>query len=347
MPGSPGWPAQAGEMCAATTEEGTPERRNPHPTATRSEPSGTWNHSEECHANETRGVSPDRHRRRCSPQHADRAAQPARRRLRPVRPAPASRLRPARPPRRSLRPACAGTAAWAPARTRSRSRSRRRSPRTSARSHPDSSLTFEVVTYDAGSQHAVDPDRGGHRSRHRRPGGRRRHRGLPWPVARPGAASSSRDRLRPEPVRPAGRSSSTTPTTARSGCRSQSTRRCSGTRRDCSMRPASITPPHEYGDKYTMPDGTEVEWTYETLKRDRQDPDRRRERQRRDAARTSIRRASSSRASSRSATTCADSAPTRAPATSPRPTAQTARSPTPGQAPGRTSTTACGPTTSS
>ena len=43
-------------------------------------------------------------------------------------------------------------------------------------------------------------------------------------------------------------------------------------------------PPHEYGEKYKMPDGTEVEWNYDTVRELAQAPHRRRERQRRDEA---------------------------------------------------------------
>ena len=105
-------------------------------------------------------------------------------------------------------------------------------------------------------------------------------------------------------------------------------------------------PPHEYGAKYTMPDGSEVDWSYDTIKeiaklltvdnegRDATDP-------------ASIRRTSSSTASSRSATTSAVWVPTGAPAASRPTTARRPRSPTPGRTPGSSSTTGCGPTTRS
>ena len=44
-------------------------------------------------------------------------------------------------------------------------------------------------------------------------------------------------------------------------------------------------PPHKYGDKYTMPDGSVVDWNYDTITQGRQDPDRRQERQGRHAGR--------------------------------------------------------------
>ncbi len=47
-------------------------------------------------------------------------------------------------------------------------------------------------------------------------------------------------------------------------------------------------PPHEWNGTYTMPDGSTRPWDYDTVARDRQDPDRRRERQRRDRRRSSI-----------------------------------------------------------
>ncbi len=43
-------------------------------------------------------------------------------------------------------------------------------------------------------------------------------------------------------------------------------------------------PPAKYGDKYVMPDGSEVDWNWADRRRDRQDPDRRCQRQRRHLA---------------------------------------------------------------
>ena len=83
-------------------------------------------------------------------------------------------------------------------------------------------------------------------------------------------------------------------------------------------------PPHKYGEKYKMPDGTEVDWDYDTVREiamlltvDAKG---------RDATRPGVRPrpTSSSTASSRSATTSVVSARTSAPATS---TAATARRP--------------------
>ena len=72
-------------------------------------------------------------------------------------------------------------------------------------------------------------------------------------------------------------------------------------------------PPHEYGAKYTMPDGSEVDWSYDTVKEiaklltvDENGNDA--------TSPTSIPRRSSSTGSRRSATTCGASAPTGVPA---------------------------------
>ena len=106
-------------------------------------------------------------------------------------------------------------------------------------------------------------------------------------------------------------------------------------------------PPHAYGDPYVMPDGTEAEWDYDTVRElalmltvDENGND---------ATQAGLRpgRASSSTASSRSGTTCAGSAPTSARDRWSPPTARRPRSPMHGPPPGSTSTTGCGPTTSS
>ena len=161
------------------------------------------------------------------------------------------------------RSSSAGTAAWAPARTRPRSRPRRRSSRLQRR-HPNITPQVRGRHVRRRPRHAGDPDRVRQRARHRRSGRCRWRRGLPRPVARPRRRSSRRPGYdlvqfdqgavdfykigdvqdgipfaiypsmlwyKAEPVR---------------GGRSE-------------------PPPHEYGEKYTMPDGTEVDWNYDTV----------------------------------------------------------------------------------
>ena len=104
-------------------------------------------------------------------------------------------------------------------------------------------------------------------------------------------------------------------------------------------------PPHTWNSDYTMPDGSKKPWDYDTVQRDRQDPDRRRERQGRDRRGLRSREDRRSGASSRSATTCARPGPTSVPARSWRPTARPRRSRSPGPPRGSSSTTGSGPTT--
>ena len=111
---------------------------------------------------------------------------------------------------------------------------------------------------------ARDRDRVGQRPRHRRAGRHRRRQRVPRPVARPRAADRRRTTTTCRASRRT-RSTSTSSTRARSASRSRSTRRCCSTRRACSTRPASPYPPHKYGDKYTMPDGSQVDWNYDTI----------------------------------------------------------------------------------
>ena len=209
-----------------------------------------------------------------------------------------------------------------------------------------SSLKFEVTTYDAAREHAGDPDRVRQRARHRRSGRRRRRRGLPRPVARPRARSSSRAATT-SPSTTREPSTSTRSATSRTRCRSRSIPRCSGTRPTCSRRPASNPPPHKYGEKYKMPDGTESRLELRHGQGDRPQADRRRERQGRDEAGfdptkhrpVRLRAAARRPAPGLGAYFGAGSL-------WPRTTARPPRSRTPGRMPGSTGTTACGTTTS-
>ena len=84
---------------------------------------------------------------------------------------------------------------------------------------------------------------------------------------------------------PEARSTSTTSAArARSASRSRSTRRSCSTE-DLFEEAGSNEPPHEWGGKYTMPDGSEVDWDYDTAQQGRQAADRRQERQGRHAGR--------------------------------------------------------------
>ena len=156
----------------------------------------------------------------------------------------------------------------------------------------------------------------------------------------------AKNELRPVRLPEPTSSTSTSSTRARSASRSRSTRRPSSTRRACSRRPASTSRRTSTASSTQMPDGSMVDWNYDTVRKIAQAADRRQERQGRHPGRRSTRRRSPSGASSRSATTCAAWAPTSARAASSPATARPSRSRTPGRQPGSTTTTASGPTTS-
>ena len=160
----------------------------------------------------------------------------------------------------------AGTAAWAPVTRPSRSRSERKVAEDFNASHPGIHLQFEGFVYAAARDALAVQLGSGNRSRHRRPGGHRRRRGVPRPVARPPAAHRQ-DRLRHDPVPASRPSTSTTPAArASSASRTRSTRRCCSTRPTCSRRPGSSEPPHEWNGDYTMPDGSTRPWDYDTIR---------------------------------------------------------------------------------
>ena len=222
---------------------------------------------------------------------SDSRRRPARRSLRSgdddERTRRAARRPARRPPRRRhSRPAtarsssCAGTAASAAVTPPTRSRSSSRWSRSSSQppEHPSQVRGRDVR---GRPRHACDPDRIRQSTRHRRPGRRRRRRGLPRPVARPRAAHR----------RPA-MTSGSTPTQvefyntggeARSASRSRSTPRLCY--KASLFEEAGLNePPHEYGDLH---DARRHRGRLELRHhpRDRQAADGRRERQRRDPGR--------------------------------------------------------------
>ena len=134
---------------------------------------------------------------------------------------------------------------------------------TSPTKHPGSSLKLEITDLRRGRGRAVDPDRA-ELAGHRRPSRHRRPRVVQGPVDGPRAVPRARATTSASTTRR--RSSSSSRTARRSACRSTSTHRCSGTSATRSRRPASPSRRTSSATKYTMADGTEVEWNYDTLR---------------------------------------------------------------------------------
>ena len=152
-------------------------------------------------------------------------------------------------------------------------------------SHPNINLVFERNPYTGARDKRCPRTRLRQRSRHRRPGGRRR------PEAFHGqwldlSRYIAKIQLRPERVRPdghrllqAGRRGPDRPSVRGLPVAS------STTSEPCSTRPASTTRPHKYGDKYTMPDGVPGQLGLRHHPQGRDVADRRQERLRRDPGR--------------------------------------------------------------
>ena len=231
-----------------------------------------------------------------------RRAAPGSRRLPPPRrdrPEPSAAARPS-PSRRSRPPTCAGTAASAPARIPTQMPTEDKVAADFAKKYPAAALKFEVVTYDDAVA-TLSTQLGRERAGHRRTGRDRRARRVQGPVARPRAVPHEVE-LRHEPC--------TTRTTVeffqqdggQVGVPFDLYPSMLWYKKDFFDEAGLAEPPHECGAKYTMPDGSEVDWNYDTARAGRDAPDGRQERARTPPTLASTRTTSSSSASSRSAT---------------------------------------------
>ena len=270
VPASAGWPARAGETCTAAPEEGQPERRHPSRESDTFRASAIPGHQ--------RGVPCERELPGVSCLIAVVAADVAAHAARRGSASPVGTAPPDRPRRRANAAAsqvappsfAAGRPALVllprhrrgpapdPDRGGGRGGLRRRSI-------PGSSLKFEVVTYDAGARHAVDPDRVGQPARHRRAGRRRRPRRLRRPVARPRARSSTSSGYDTSQYDPAAVEFYNTDD-GQIGLPFAVYPSMLWYKADLFEEAGLEPPPHEYGAKYTMPDGSEVDWNYDTVK---------------------------------------------------------------------------------
>ena len=163
--------------------------------------------------------------------------QRASRRLRPG----ASRQPPARRAAPASRSRSAGSAAWARAMTPAQVPTEEAVVDAFNESHDDIELVLEIVDYDSAFDAMSVEIAGGNAPDIVGPvgvSGAEAFHGQWLDLHRPDRV----DRLRPEPVQPRARSTSTTSAArARSACRSPSTRRCCTTSATCSTRPASST----------------------------------------------------------------------------------------------------------